>query len=120
HFGALQRSHVGVLVERAGVDRLLARRYLRGRYLALALHGRQRQLVVGGNGHADRAIDVRLADIGAFLEDAVKRVQRAARLLRSRRRALNRQLVAARADVDAEFLLKPSQILVELTVKGAG
>ena len=117
--GPLQRAHIGVLVERAGIDRRLARRDLRGRHLALALQRRQRQLVVGGDRHPDRAVDVRLGDVGALLQDAVEIVESPPRLLGRRGRTLDRQLVAARAYVDAELLLQPRQILVELPVKRA-
>ena len=47
-------------------------------------------------------------------------VERAARLLGGHRTALDRQLVAARADVDAELLLEPGEIFVELSVERAG
>ena len=46
-------------------------------------------------------------------------VERAARLLGGRRAALDRQLVAARADVDAELLLEPGEVFVELSVERA-
>jgi hypothetical protein len=79
-FGALQRAHIGVLVERAGIDGALAGGYLRGGHLALSLQCRKRQLIVGGERHAHRAIDIRLADIRALLQDAVEVIERAAGL----------------------------------------
>ena len=120
HFGPFQRAHIGVLVERTGIDHALARRNLGGGDLTLALHGRQCQLVVAGDRHAHGAVNVRLADIDALLQDAIERIQRAARLLGGRGRAFDGELVAARADVDAELLLETGQVLVELAVKGAG
>ena len=74
-FGALQRPHIGVLRRRAGEDRLLARRNLGRRNFALALQRRQRQLIIGGDRHADGTVDVGLIDVDALLQDAVEAIQ---------------------------------------------
>jgi hypothetical protein len=85
----LQRPHIGVLIERAGIDRALARRDLGGRHLALALQRWQRQLVVRGNRHAHGAVYVGLGQFAAFLQDGIKMIERAARLLGSGGAALD-------------------------------
>ena len=59
-------------------------------------------------------------DLGAALQDAVEVVECPPGLLGRRGIALDRQLVAARADVDAELLLEPGKVLVELAVERAG
>ena len=47
-------------------------------------------------------------------------VERPARLLGGNGIALDGELVAARADVDAKLLLKAGKVLVELAIKRAG
>src|SRR5690606_33588561 len=119
-FRPVQGAHIGVLVERAGIDGLLARRDLRGRNLALAFKRWQRELVVRGNCHPDCSVHVGLADVGALLQNAIEAVERAPRLLGSRGRPLYGELVPARAYVDAKLLLEPGEILVELAIQGTG
>src|SRR5690606_23955058 len=65
-------------------------------------------------------VHVGLANVGALLQDAIEAVERAPRLLGSRGRPLNGELVPARAYVDAKLLLEPGEILVELAIQGTG
>ncbi len=93
-FRPLQRPHIGVLIGGAGMNGALAGRNLRCGHLALLFHGRQGQLVVGGNGHAHRAIDIGLGDMAGFLQEAIKIVQRPPSLVGGNRFAANGQFIA--------------------------
>ena len=119
-FGAFQRPDIGVLRRRAGDDRLLARGNLGHRQLGFALHGRQAELIVGGDRHADCALDVGLFDAAAFLKFFIEIVERAARLVGGHDIACDDDRIAACPRIDVQPLFEQLEVLVELTEQLAG
>jgi hypothetical protein len=120
-FGTVERADIGILVRRAGEDRLLSCRNLRHGKLRRLADRRQRELIVGGHGHAQRAVDIGgVGLVAARRQPVVEIVERAARLLGRGRFAADRDLVALGANIDTEALLDQREVLVELPVERAG
>lgn len=118
--GAFQRPDIGVLRRRAGDDRLLACRNLRHRQLGLAFHCGKAELVVGGDRHADCALDVGSFHAAAFLKFFIEIVERAPRLIGGHDIACDDDGIAACPRIDVQPLLEQLEVLVELTEELAG
>ena len=65
---ALKRPHIGVLIGRARMHRTLARGNLRSGELSLAFHGRESELLIGGDGQPHRTVYIRWRELRALLQ----------------------------------------------------
>ena len=97
-----------------------ARGNLGSRELALVFHGRQRQLVVRSDCHAQGAVDIRRRQLMTFLQRFIKMIECTPRLLGCGRLPPDRKLVSLGADIHAKLLFDTGQIFIELTVKRDG
>ncbi len=116
-FGPVHGAHIGVLRRGAGDDCGFARGDLGHAHPALLFERREGELAVLGLDHADHGIDVGNVDGAALFEQRVERFQHAARLIDTRSRALQHDVIAARRGGDRQALLDQRKMLIEVAVE---